>query len=71
MTWNYRVMKRKNQSGEYDFGIYEVYYDDKGSVVSWTKEPITPVSPSEEGLDHELNLMREALKKETLLYIED
>jgi hypothetical protein len=71
MTWNYRVIKRKNQSGEYDFGIYEVYYDDKGSVVSWTKEPITPVCPSEEGLDHELNLMREALKKETLLYIED
>ena len=71
MTWNYRVLKRKNETGEYDFGIYEAFYDDNGKVVSWTKESITPVCPSEEALDHELNLMREALKEDTLLYIED
>lgn len=71
MTWNYRVMKRKNESGEYDFGIYEVFYDENGKVVSWTKESMTPVCPSEADLDYELNLMREALKKDTLLYTED
>jgi hypothetical protein len=71
MTWNYRVMKRKNESGEDDFGIYEVFYDDNGKVESWTEESLTPVCPSEEGLDHQLNLMREALKKDTLLYKED
>ena len=64
-------MKRKNKSGEYDFGIYEVYYDDMGNVISWTQDSMTPVCPSEEGLDYELTLMREALKKETLLYTED
>lgn len=69
MTWNYRVMKRKNEKGEYDFGIYEVFYDDNGKVVSWTQESMTPVCSSEDGLDHELNLMRETLKKDTLLYI--
>lgn len=62
-------MKRQNESGEYDFGIYEVFYDDNGKVTSWTEESMIPVCLSEEGLDHELNLMREALKKETLLYI--
>ena len=71
MTWNYRVMKRKNEAGEYDFGIYEVFYDENGKVVSWTEESMTPVCPSEEDLEYELNLMREALKKDTLLYIED
>ena len=64
-------MKKKNESGEYDFGIYEVYYDDKGNATSWTKESMTPVCSSEEDLDYELNLMHEAFKKDTLLYIED
>lgn len=35
MSCNYSVMKRKNESGEYDFGIYEVYYDKNGNVESW------------------------------------
>ena len=64
-------MKKKNESGEYEFGIYEVYYDDKGNAAYWTKDSLTPVCSSEEDLDYELNLMREALKKDTLLYIED
>lgn len=69
--WNYRVMKRKNEQGEFDFGIYEVYYRDDGSIQSHTVESMTPVCPSEEDLDYEMNLMREAFKKETLLYEED
>lgn len=71
MSWNYRVMKRKNESGDYDFGVHEVYYDENGNVISWTEKSIIPVCPSEEGLAHELSLMLDALKQETLIYIED
>lgn len=71
MSWNYRVMKKKNKSGEYEFGIYEVYYDETGKVISWTTESMTPVCASEADLDYEINIMRRAFEQETLLYTED
>lgn len=70
MSWNYRVMKRMNESGEYDYGIHEVFYDEKGEVSFWTLESLTPVCSSEEDLMQELHLMLEALKQETILYKE-
>jgi hypothetical protein len=69
--WNYRVMKRENDAGEFEFGIYEVYYDDDGRVQGWKADSMVPVCASEEDLEYELNLMLIALKKETLIYKED
>ena len=66
--WNYRVMKRLNSDGEHEYGIYEVYYDDNNNILGWTENSLTPVCYSEDGLLHELELMKEALKKETLIY---
>lgn len=66
--WNYRIMKREINPKEFEFGIYEVYYDDNGKVNSWTEESLTPTCDSEEGLFIELELMKEAFKKEILLY---
>ena len=71
MNWNYRVMKRKNESGEYEFGIYEVYYDENGNIKGWTANALTPVCPSVEDLLCELNLMVDALKEDTLIYKQD
>ncbi|TWV95670.1 hypothetical protein [Chitinophaga pinensis] len=68
MSWNYRVMKRKSESGEYDYGIHEVFYNEKGEVIFWTLESLVPVCPSEEGLREELHLMLKALKEETIVY---
>ena len=53
MTWNYRIMKRKNSEGDYDFGIYEVYYDDNGKVKGWTEDSMTPVCSSSDDLKYE------------------
>jgi hypothetical protein len=66
MTWNYRVMKRKNDAGIYDFGIHEVYYDEHGNINSWTENPLTPTCSSEEDLQYELTKMMEAFKQEAL-----
>jgi hypothetical protein len=68
MSWNYRVLKKKNESGEYEFGIYEVYYDDNGNIRGSTEMPLTPTCASEDDLLHELTIMMEALKKDTLDY---
>jgi hypothetical protein len=61
-------MKHLNEEGNYEFGIYEVYYDDNGKVVGWTAESLTPVFESEKVLQEELNNMMQAFKEETLLH---
>ena len=41
MTWNLRVMRR-SEPGQTTFGIFEVYYDDDGSVVNWDSSVAAP-----------------------------
>jgi metal-sulfur cluster biosynthetic enzyme len=67
-TWNYRVMKKLNEQGEYEFGIYEVHYDDNDKVISHTMDPITPVCPSAEKLEEEIEIMKKAFKLDILNY---
>lgn len=71
MTWNYRIMKRKNSEGTFEYGIYEVYYDENGKVSSWTQESLTPVCSSSNDLEYEMKFMMEAFKNDTLEYIEE
>lgn len=68
MTWNYRIMKRKIDHSNYEFGIYEVYYDDNGVIKGCTVNALTPTRESREDLKLELELMKEAFKKEVLDY---
>lgn len=70
MSWNYRVIKRKSETGGYDYGIHEVFYDEKGKINFWTIDSLVPLCPSEEGLKHELHLMLKALQEETIIYNE-
>lgn len=67
-TRNYRVMKHLNEEGNYEFGIYEVYYDSNGEVTGWTDQPLTPVSGSAALLLEEIHKMKEAFAKDTLLH---
>ncbi|BDD05593.1 hypothetical protein [Aureibacter tunicatorum] len=72
MSWNYRVLKRRNSDGDFEFGIYEVYYDENGNVKGWTKDSLTPTCSDEENLKYELQeRMMKAFEKETLTYVED
>ena len=38
MTWNYRIFKHDNGKRIF-YGLHEAYYNDKGKVNGWTKEP--------------------------------
>lgn len=69
--WNYRIMKRNNSEGQFEFGIYEVHYGDNYNIEGWTENPLTPAHESVESLNSELTRMMTALEKETLTYEED
>jgi hypothetical protein len=39
MTWNYRIT-RQRAGAEFEFTIREVYYDETGTVVTWTQDAV-------------------------------
>lgn len=72
MTWNYRVMRREVAPEEFEYGIYEVYYDDQGNVSGYSMNSMTPMVDSVEGLKYELEIrMMKAFDLETMDYVND
>ena len=71
MNWNYRVMKREVSKGEFEFGIYEVYYNEDSTIKGYTQDSIVPVVDSADGLKHELGIMLKAFDKDVLNYEEN
>ncbi|MFM8744255.1 MAG: hypothetical protein ACKODM_13160 [Cytophagales bacterium] len=65
-NWNYRVISRTNETGQAEYGIYEVFYFDDGSVMGRTKESLTPASASLTELKADLKLMVAACEVEPL-----
>ncbi len=61
-------MKKKNDQGQFDFGVYEVFYDDNGKIARWTENSVTPTCESEDDLKSEIKIMMDAFDKETLTY---
>ena len=57
--WNHRVMRRtvrivlggQNHGTETFDAVYEVYYNDDGSIEGWTQEPSSPMAdvPGDDG----------------------
>jgi len=68
MSWNYRIMKREISENEFEFGIYEVYYNENGEINGWTEESVVPVVDNKEGLKYEMEEMLKAFNSETILY---
>ncbi len=68
--WNYRILKRKISESEFEFGIYEVYYDENGRVKGYTENSLVPTCESTEGLLIELELMKHAFDLEVINYKE-
>lgn len=62
LNWNYRVMV-SSDNGELIYSIHEVSYDEDFTPVSYTANPVKVLSEEIEGLDWQLNMMKECLKK--------
>ena len=68
MTWNHRVVRRRDADGTYVFGIHEAYYDAHGRCYAVTAESVAPIGSTPEELNGELMLMKSAAKRPVLCY---
>ena len=59
MSWNYRVVRRwLKDSGEYQLGVHEAYYDKNGRVRAISEEPEPMVVFGKEAKIEQLQEMR-------------
>jgi hypothetical protein len=67
MTWNYRVIRSKDDAGV-SYSIHECYYKAPGDAIptSWTVNPVAVSSETRGGLSWVLSGMREALAQPVL-----
>ena len=81
MSWNYRAAKKRltvdilkdevtgevvDSYSEDQFGICEVYYNDKGDITFTSENFIEPYGETLEDLKTNFNLMKEAFDKEVI-----
>lgn len=65
MSWSYRVIRKVLEEGVEQFGIHEVYYNDRGIAESCTEEPVRPTSESLAGLRQVAIMWISALRDQT------
>lgn len=73
MSWNHRVIRRNNSPSrdpEWTYQIHEVYYNDDGSIESWTENPVAPMGENPIELQSEIRYFSEALNKPVLEEVE-
>jgi len=63
--WNYRVFKNSNYAGEDQYGIIEVYYDNKGKPSGYTDYHV-PWGENIKDLKWELSSMLKACREPIL-----
>lgn len=71
MTWDYRVMRRviiTKSKRDVSFGIYEVFFDEKGKIENWTEDSVEPHGDTLEELKKDLKWMTQAFNKPILDY---
>lgn len=70
--WNHRVLKRTykptltDRTPHIEFGIHEVYYNDKNEIEMWTEDQMAPRGQTLEELAKDLQWFVDALKKPVL-----
>jgi hypothetical protein len=72
MSWNYRVIRHKNDKDEIWFGFYECYYKNKNDVIphSWGESPTNIIGETTGDLLDALSKLKVAVEK-PILYIKD
>lgn len=57
MTWNYRIVRTKDESGADWFAVHEVHYDAEGEPLGMTEKPVTVEGETPEDIIGDLELM--------------
>ena len=66
MTWNYRITHRPKSAPLEGYQIREVFYDEKGRVKFYTKEPVTAFGDIPDELYEHFCDMMKAFDREPL-----
>ena len=66
MSWNYRVIRTEDESGNAVFRIHEVYYREDGSIESWTEAPVMSTGESASELREDIRHFLAAFRKPVL-----
>lgn len=66
--WNYRIVMHEGFEGRYDPypAIHEVYYEDDGSIRSWSNQPIYLAANDAEELRGDIDLIIQAFDRPIL-----
>lgn len=79
MSWNHRVIQKRNQTvgkpesdhqSDYVYQIHEVFYEEDGSIHSWTIDPVSPMGESLAELAEDLEIFKQAFDKPALMEVE-
>lgn len=68
MGWNYRVVRRADETNRYSFAIHEAYYDDHGKVHSISQEPVEIHGESIDDARHDALMQAAAFTRPVLDY---
>jgi hypothetical protein len=68
MTWNYRVIVRRNipLEGEDSYALSEVFYGKRGKIEGWTEPGMSPHGSTLKELRSDMRLMRLSLQQPVL-----
>jgi hypothetical protein len=67
MSWNHRVIQKKDKSGNLYFEIHEAYYNDEHELCALTETAVSPCGNSVEDLKLSIKMMATAFEKPVLL----
>ena len=70
-TWNYRVIKTRDNESDAVYQIIEVYYDDDGAIEQWSTQPNAAGGEDLDELKNDLLHQLAALDKPVLEEVKD
>jgi hypothetical protein len=70
MSWNYRVLKHKDNDEVPYYQVHEVFYNEDGSIMACSEHQCSPFGETVEELKLDFELMAGALDKPIIPYAE-
>lgn len=65
MTWNYRIVRERNEHGD-TFALHEVYYNQRGKITAFSQHEIAPFGETLPELLADVKHMLEAWERPVL-----
>ncbi len=64
MSWNHRIVRRKDPDGTLTFAVHEAYYDSEGRIYAITADSVAPMGDTPMELYQEFMTMKMMVMKD-------